>query len=113
MAIVETGMTGLLKAGGQLRVTRKVRKGTKHLSSDTAVLGKGGCAVSCDTFTIWLRFPCTQDFGHLGKLFLSTSTLQSTVKVSSHTELAAVARGDSNTRGKFLTKDLKEKKQTW
>lgn len=74
-------MTELLKAGGQSRVARKLRKGTKCPSSDTAVL-EGVVVLSAvasaageqpeesgqrGTCTTWLRFSCT-GFWSLGKI---------------------------------------------
>lgn len=109
---MEVGMTELFKAGGQSRVARKGRKGTKHLSSDTAVLG---CAVSCDTFPTWLRFPCTQDFGLLGKLLLLTSTLQSTVKATRFFSYRARCCGSGwqHLEGRILDKRSQIEKHTW
>lgn len=112
---MEAGMTELLKAREQSREAQNVRKGTKCLSSATAVLGRGGCAVSCDTFTTWLSFPCTQVFGHLGKLSLSTFTLQSTVKATSFFSYRTHCCGYrwQHHQREILNKKSQFKKQIW
>lgn len=99
-----------LEAGGQSRVATKVRKGTKHLFSDPAVLG-GVVVLSA-------VIPLPPGSGFLVHRNLITWENCSSLPpfsspllkppVSSHTELTAVARGDSIMRGKLSTKGLKE-----